>query len=167
MPKREFGTVAELTAMIRAGHTLLLAGGENLLTQLPAGRWIGGTTTTFLTDAGGATERDRIFYSDLTGHIRTADIQLLKPRQLPNLARHYPKNGFSVLILPGLSDILFHFTRDGTDYPGLFNSPLIGWISATNPTETESEPARAKIFACNGQPHAECGALMHVSLPLG
>src|ERR1700735_3513772 len=127
MPKRGFGTVAELTAMIRAGRILLLAGGENLLTQLPAGRWVGGTATTFLTDSGGTTDRDRIFYSDLTDHVRTVDIQLLKARQLPNLARHYPKNGFSVLILPGLSEILVRFTHDGMDYPGLFNSPLIGW----------------------------------------
>jgi hypothetical protein len=165
MPKRGFGTVAELTAMIRAGRILLLAGAESLLTRLPAGHWIGGTATAFLTDAGGTTDRSRIFYSDLTDHAQAANIQLLKARQLPGLARRYPKNGFSVLILPGLSDLLLHFARDGTDYPGLFNSPLIGWISAADLTETE--PARAKIFAGNGQPHAEGGALMHVSLPLG
>jgi hypothetical protein len=165
MPKRGFGTVAELTAMIRAGRIMLLAGAEILLTQLPAGHWIGGTATDFLAETGGATDRDRIFYSDLTDHAQAVDIQLLKTRQLPGLARHYPRNGFSILILPGLSEILLRFTRDGMDYPGLFNNPLIGWISATDPAETE--PARAKIFAGNGQPHTECGALMHVSLPLG
>jgi hypothetical protein len=163
MPKRGFGTVAELTAMIRAGRILLLAGAESLLTQLPAGCWIGGTATAFLTQDGGTTERNRIFYSDLTEHAQAAETQLLDTRALPSLARHYPENGFSVLILPGLSEILLHFTRDGAEYPGLFNSPLIGWISATDPAG--AEPARAKIFAGHGQAHAERGALMHVSLP--
>ena len=165
MPKRGFGTVAELTAMIRAGRILLLAGAEGLLTQLPAGRWIGGTATAFLTHAGGATERGRIFYSDLTDHAQTVDIERLEALELPDLAQHYPQNGFSVLILPGLSEILHRFTSDGADYPGLFHSPLVGWISAADPTGTE--PASAKIFAGNGQAHAEHGALMHVSLPRG
>jgi hypothetical protein len=163
MPKRGFGTVAELTAMIRAGRILLLAGAESLLAQLPAGCWVGGTTTAFLTHDGGTTERNRIFYSDLTEHAQAAEIQLLDARELPSLARHYPENGFSVLILPGLSEILLRFTRDGAEYPGLFNSPLIGWISAMDPAGTNQ--ARPKIFAGNGRAHAECGALMHVSLP--
>ena len=158
MPKRGFGSVAELTAMIQAGRILLLAGAENLLAQLPAGRWIGGTATAFLTDNGGITERARIFYSDLTDHAEAAEIQLLEARELPELARHYPFNGFSVLILPGLSGILRRFARDGADYPGLFNSPLLGWISA-------ADAAGAKIFAGNGHAHAEHGALMHISLP--
>jgi hypothetical protein len=165
MSKRGFGTVAELTAMIRAGHTLLLAGAESLLAQLPAGAWIGGTATAFLAHHGGTTERGRIFYSDLTEHAQAADIRLLDANDLPTLPRHYPQNGFSVLILPGLSQILLSFARDGTDYPGLFNSPLIGWISTADPTEPES--ASAKIFAGDGRAHAERGALMHISLPRG
>lgn len=162
MPTRGFGTVAELAAMIRAGRILLLAGSEALLAQLPAGRWIGGTATAFLTDAGGATERGRIFYSDLTNHAQTADILLLDASQLPGLAEGYPENGFSVLILPGLSELLVSFARDGADYPGLFNSPLIGWMSAADPAA--NAPASAKTFAGCGQAHAEHGALMHVSL---
>jgi hypothetical protein len=165
MPKRGFGTVAEVTAMIGAGRILLLAGAESRLAQLPAGRWIGGTATLFLTPAGGATERGRIFYADLTDHVQTVEIELMAAGQLPGLARHYPQNGFSVLILPGLSEMLCRFTYDGATYPELFNSPLIGWISATDPAAPA--PASPKVFAGNGQAHAERGALMHVSLPRG
>ncbi|HEY1858490.1 MAG TPA: hypothetical protein VGG47_14430 [Acidocella sp.] len=148
--------------MIQAGRILLLAGTETLLAQLPAGRWIGGSAVAYLGNPNGATERDRIFYSDLTDHAQTAEILLLDASELPGLARRYPENGFSFLILPGLSELLVSFARDAADYPGLYNSPLIGWISAV---DLAGPLARPKIFAGNGQAHAEHGALMHVSLP--
>jgi hypothetical protein len=157
-----FGTVAELAAMIQAGRILLLAGAETLLAQLPAGRWIGGSAAAYLGNAGNATERNRIFYSDLSDHAPTAEILLLEASQLPGLAARYPENGFSFLILPGLSALLVSFARDAADYPGLYNSPLIGWISAV---DLSGPPARPKIFAGNGQAHAEHAALMHVSRP--
>ena len=36
-------TKEEVKALIEAGKTLLLAGSESLLADLPKGRWIGGT----------------------------------------------------------------------------------------------------------------------------
>jgi hypothetical protein len=163
MSTRGFGTVAELAAMIRSGRILLLAGEESLLARLPAGRWIGGTAANFLTNAGGITEHSRIFYSDLTAYAQTAEILLLTADRLPSLAQRYPENGFSVLILPGLSDILVHFARDAADYAGLFNGPLIGWMSAVDLAEIDQ--ATPKIFAGDGQAHADRAALMHVTLP--
>ncbi len=163
MSTRGFGTVPELAAMIQAGRILLLAGEESLLAGLPRGRWIGGTATNFLTDAGGVTEQGRIFYADLTPYAQSAEIQRLSARQLPGLAQRYPQNGFSVLILPGLSDILVSFARDAGDYVGLFNGPLIGWMSAVEITEIGRKTP--KIFAGDGHPYANRAALMHVTLP--
>jgi hypothetical protein len=163
MPICGFGTVAELATMIQAGRILLLAGEEALLAQLPAGRWIGGSAAAFLGLADSSAQ-GRICYSDLTEHAQAAEILLLDASGLPGLAARYPENGFSVLILPGLSALLVSFARDGADYPGLYNSPLIGWMSAV---DLAGPPARPKIFAGSGQAHAERGALMHVSLPRG
>src|ERR1700734_1200257 len=142
MPMYGFGTVTELAAMIQAGRILLLAGAEPLLAQLPPGRWIGGSAAAYLGNAGNATERDRIFYADLSDHTQTAEILLLDASELPGLAARYPENGFSFLILPGLSALLVSFARDAADYPGLYNSPLIGWISAV---DLAGPPARPKI----------------------
>ena len=46
-------TKEEVKALIEAGKTLLLAGSESLLADLPKGRWIGGTIPYFMGDEGG------------------------------------------------------------------------------------------------------------------
>ena len=51
--KKVLYSVAEVSAMINAGKVLSLAGVESLLSQLPAGKWIGGTTPYFMTPEGG------------------------------------------------------------------------------------------------------------------
>ena len=66
MSKTGLHSIAEVSSMIAQGRVLLLACDEKLLSQLPAGKWIGGTSVNFVADAGGTTERDRIFVTDIT-----------------------------------------------------------------------------------------------------
>jgi hypothetical protein len=46
-------TIDEVKAKIGRGETLLLAGDEQVLRQLPAGRWIAGTIPYFMAEQGG------------------------------------------------------------------------------------------------------------------
>jgi len=59
--QNEVFSVAEAAAHIAAGDVMVLAGAEPLLAQLPPGRWIGGTTVHFVTDAGGAEMQAKLF----------------------------------------------------------------------------------------------------------
>ena len=48
--KNTLYTVHEETEKINAGKALLLAGDDNVLAQLPKGKWIAGTITYFMTE---------------------------------------------------------------------------------------------------------------------
>jgi len=158
-------SVAEVASLILSGRVLLLAGDETLLAQLPAGAWIGGTSVNFISEEGGATERDRILVTDITDHSDHAEIRRYPAGALSGIGADYPANGFTVLILPGLSEIHAGFARDVQTYDGVFNSPLVGWISAVHLSEIGQRTP--KCFAGSGAALENEAAVMHVTLPAG
>src|SRR4051794_6219401 len=98
-------SVAEVSGMIKHGRILLLAADENLLSKLPAGTWIGGASLNFIAGDGGATERDRIFVTDITADAQGAEIRKYDLKSIAGIGADYPANGFTALIVPGLSEI--------------------------------------------------------------
>jgi hypothetical protein len=149
--------------MIGEGRVLLLAGDENLLSKLPAGKWIGGTSVNFVSSEGGTTERDRIFVTDITEHASKATIRRYDADTLGSLASDYPENGFAVIIVPGLSDIHATFAKEIQSVVGVFNTPLIGWISGVHLSEIGKRAP--KCFAGTGAPLTHEAVAMHVTLP--
>jgi len=158
MPPHGLATIAELSAMITAGRVLLVAGHESLLKKLPAGKWIAGTATQFMTEAGTVTDTTRIFYSDLTRQAGSVKILALDSKTLPDIASGYPDNGFSIIILPGGSLVLGQFARFVQEQTEIFNAPLTGWVSVPL-------GGKASVFAGSRQPLTEHAAVMHVTLP--
>jgi len=158
-------TPNEAARLIEAGRTLLLAGDEALLSTLPKGAWIGGTSANFITADGGATDQAHVLVTDLTDHVASVDIRVYDEASLPGLGGDYSDNGFSVIILPGLSSIHTAFARGVQSYEGIFNSPLIGWIAGVHLSEVG---ARApKSFAGDGLTRDGQAVVMHVTLPQG
>jgi len=151
--------------MIGEGRVLLLAGDENLLSKLPAGKWIGGTSVNFVSSEGGTTERDRIFVTDITEHAHEATIRRYDIDALDSLASDYPETGFTAIIVPGLSDIHATFAREVQSIEGVFNTPLIGWISGVHLSEIGKRAP--KCFGGTGVPLSNEAVAMHVTLPPG
>jgi hypothetical protein len=143
----------------------LLAGDEALLSKLPAGNWIAGTSVNFIAENGGAMDRDRIFVTDLAAHAASAVVRKYDAKTLPGIGADYPANGFTVIIVPGMSEIHTTFAKDVQNYQGVFNSPLIGWISGVHLSEIGKRAP--KCFAGNGAPLANEAVAMHVTLPKG
>jgi hypothetical protein len=158
-------SISEVSDMIKQGRTLLLAADENLLSRLPAGKWIGGTSVNFIAADGGATERDRIFVTDITADAETAEIRKYDLRTISGIGADYPSNGFTALIVPGLSEIHASFAKDVQSYRGIFNSPLMGWISGVHLSEIGKRSP--KCFAGNSVALADEAVAMHVTLPEG
>lgn len=157
--------VAEVAQLIEAGHILVLAGAEQDLAQLPAGRWIGGTVSGFLTPGGVMRAAGRLVYADLSPIAVKAELRPFNARQLRGLSAHYPDNGFAVIILPGHSALLQAVATKMSDWQGLYNAPLAGWVSAVPLNELgQSQP---KVFCGNGTARHDIAALMYVSLPVG
>lgn len=158
-------TVAETAAMIEAGCILLLAGEEDLLAALPAGQWIGGTTVHFMTATGGIMDRDHIFVTDITHHARCAIIQRYSADTLPSIAQDYLRPGFSVMIAPAGSEVHTRFAKEVPTYTDVFGSPLLGWISGVDASDTGAR--QAKVFAGSPDPLSNEAVVLHVALPPG
>ncbi len=163
--RRALATAAEVAELIEAGHTLVLAGAEQELARLPAGRWIGGTVSCILTPDGVRPAAGKLIYADLSRVALKAELRQFNARQLQNLSARYPDNGFAVIILPGQSTLLQAVATRMPDWPGLYNAPLAGWVSAVPLKELgKSQP---KVFCGNATPRHDIAALMYISLPEG
>jgi Family of unknown function (DUF6976) len=165
MSKTGMHSIADVSRMIQEGPVLLLAGDENLLSKLPSGKWIGGTSVNFVSDEGGTTDRDRIFVTDITEHAADAKIRRYDAGSLGSIASDYSESGFTVIIVPGLSDMHGVFAKQIQSVAGVFNTPLIGWISGVHLSEIGKRTP--KCFAGTPVPLATEAVAMHVTLPPG
>lgn len=158
-------TPAEVAKMIEGGRVLLLAGDEALFAQLPKGRWIGGTSANFMGAEGGVTEQARLFVTDITEHAAEAEVRTYTLEGLREIGKHYKAGGFAALIVPGLSAIHGAFAKEVQGYEGVFNNPLVGWISGVHVSEIGKRAP--KVFAGSPTPLDNQAAALHVALPQG
>lgn len=153
--------------MIGEGRVLLLAGTEEDLASLPEGCWIGGTTGYFVTPQGGVAATGQIFYADFTAIANGANWRSFDAGNIHEIGQHYPHNGFAILILPGFSNLLGQVSGRIMEFDGLYNLPLMGWVSAVAlkglPDKLPLE--RPKTFAGGPQAEDERAAVLYVSLP--
>jgi hypothetical protein len=161
MKNNSLCTLEETDALIKAGKVLLIAGEEELLERLSPGSWIGGTAVNFIDADGGVTNREQVFVTDLSPYVDEAKVRRYDVASLPTLANDYCDGGFSVLIVPGMSEAHSAFARDVQSYPGVFNAPLIGWVSAVHLSEIGAKTPKA--FAGSGDAVFDAVAL-HVRL---
>jgi hypothetical protein len=154
--------------MIAEGRVLLLAGTEEDLCRLPEGCWIGGTAGYFVTPQGGVAAAGQIFYADFTAIADGASWRSFDAGDIHELAQYYPDNGFAILLLPGFSKLLGSVAGRIMEFDGLYNLPLMGWVSAV---ALEGLPlilppgARPKVFAGSGQAAAERASVLYITLP--
>lgn len=163
MPTNGLHTAAETAAMIASGKVLLLAADETLLSQLPSGNWIAGTAAAFMTDEGGTSTAERIFVSDLSDCVESMRIKRYRNSALSRIADDYPANGFTVLILPAGSEVHTDFAKNVQGYDGVFNTPLIGWISGVDVGEIGKR--QPKVFAGTPEALSDEAVAMHVAIP--
>jgi uncharacterized protein DUF6976 len=152
-------------ALIQSGKRLLLAGDEALLASLPRGNWIGGTIPYFMGRDGGFRSSEYAYAAELPGGAG-AGVYRYGPKGLPHIARHHPGHGFTVLLLPGLSPVHRAFAENVARYPGVFDRPLVGWISGVA-LEDVGKVAPKVFDGTTGESTADQGVAMHVVLPPG
>ncbi|KQT32300.1 hypothetical protein ASG29_10820 [Sphingomonas sp. Leaf412] len=162
---RTMFTVDEVAAMIRDGRALLLAGCEPLLDQLPRGRWIAGTTPYFMSaEEGGIVDETRIFAHVLPDVVDVAWQGLRDATALPGFAGDGAANGFTAVILPGGSPAAERFAVKGQEWPGLFDRPVVGWVSAVA-VERLGVDSPKVYDGATGTKSATDAAILHASLP--
>jgi hypothetical protein len=160
-------TVVEVEKIIAEGRTLLLAGEESLLRQLPKGRWIGGSIPYFITpDLGGAVSQDRIFVADLSDLAASIEIAVYDQNGLGRVYADAEDSGVSFVILPAASSVHAAFALNGPTYKDFGNRPLVGWVAGVHLDDLGKTPPRV-FDGGAGRVYEQEAVVMHVTLPPG
>lgn len=162
---RSLHGVAEVARLIEDGEMLLLAGDERLLRDLPRGDWIGGTIPYFMTaEHGGIHDAGRIFVARLPRSARVVHQALYDADALPGFPADGARNGFSVILMPSQSPVHSRFALEGTDWPGLFDRPVVGWVTGVALDRIGFDTP--KVFdGRTGRISDADAVVMHVTLP--
>ncbi|MBW4972557.1 hypothetical protein KZZ08_02955 [Roseovarius mucosus] len=163
--KNEFLTPQEAAERIEAGAVMSIAGAPELLSTLPKGNWIGGSTVYFMTETGGKVDREHLFCTTFPeGSHATA--RYLATADLANLAQGYEAGGVTLVIIPAFSEAHARFAEDGAGYADLFDQPLLGWISGVHLDEI-GKVTPSVFDGAQGAKHEDGAVLLHVSVPEG
>lgn len=156
-------TVAETNKLIADGKILHIAGEESALTQLHQGKWIGGTIPYFLTPDGGVVERHRVLVTELSPSVIDASVRLVDAAHLNEIAAG-SDDGFTLVIVPGMSEAHVRYATGVYDLAGLFRAPIAGWVAGVHLDELGKQ--RPRVFnGMTGEASAEQIAVLHARLP--
>jgi hypothetical protein len=158
-------TVAEVAEKIAAGKKLLLAGDARLLAELPAGDWIGGSTTYFMANRSCLSTTCKIFVTELPAYVAGIQIKTYSAETIADCYNDAPANGFSFIIIPASCPTHFAFALNAPAFENFAMRPLVGWIAGV-PLELIGQEA-PRVFAGPQRQEVSDGAvIMHVSLPI-
>jgi hypothetical protein len=157
-------TVAGAAVMIAQGRPLLVAGDERLLRQLPLGPWLGGTIPYFMTDDGGLQTAEKVFVTALPDACVEAELRSYGVDELEQLPRDYPEHGVSFVIMPAGASVVTRFAREGANWPGFFDRPLVGWVAGVA-VEDIGRVAPLVFDGTTGKSYGDRAGVLHVPLP--
>lgn len=156
--------IGEIKEKIARGKKLLLAGDEEILKQVPPGAWIGGTIPYFMTEEGGLSTRSKIYVAELPDFISNIEMVIYDQTNISNIYSDAPKNGFSIVIMPGSCQTHLEFALNAPNYKDFAIRPLIGWIAGVHLNDLEK--ITPKVILGSNKTIIEDGAVVvHVTLP--
>jgi Family of unknown function (DUF6976) len=133
MSTSKLATVEEVSLAIVSGSVLWLSGDVNLLKTLPTGKWIGGSIPYFMSQHGGKISKDHIFMTEFPANFgKKIQVKAYNLNTISNLAKDGPDNGFTMIMIPGLTDIHLSYAQNAPDYEDMFIKPVVGWITGVH-----------------------------------
>ncbi len=121
-------TLEQATELINQGKYLHIAGCEELLSKLPKGKWIGGTTSYFITENGGLTSKDHLSVTDIT-YAEEVRIATYGKYNVFQIMEECYEHGLTSIILPFGSDVLAKYAKEAPEIDELYMHPIEGWVS--------------------------------------
>jgi len=158
---------ATVENMITRGDYLVIAGDEKVLASLPSGNWIAGTIPYFMTDDGGKVAQDILYVNKISGFNsgQFPRLTLYDVNSISRIASEAPEHGFTILILPAMSNVHLSYAQNAPDYPNMYFSPIVGWIAGLHLSELGSNSAKVGFGPASGMLSDTQAAAMHVPLP--
>jgi hypothetical protein len=163
--KNLFIPADEAAGLIRSGAIAIISGVESMLASLPSGRWVGGTTPYFMAPEGGRVDQTHLFCS-IIEEATDARAAVLPPDSLPNVVGGRYANGFSYLVLPAFSEAHRRYALEAASYPGLYDQPIMGWITGVHLSEIGKKSPRV-FNGFSGQSYDNAAVVLHVGLVAG
>ncbi len=156
-------TFNETIELIKSGKILHIAGSEKLLSKLPKGNWVGGTTPYFMSDDGGVQSEDLLFIN-VFDNIIASKIIVYDEESIKNVAIDAYDNGFAILLIPFGSKILETYSKIAPQIEQIFMKNIAGWVTGFNLSSKSGESA--KIFSGSNQSMYEDKAVaLNIQVP--
>jgi hypothetical protein len=157
----------QLVEKINKGDYLVIAADESVLSDLPSGNWIAGTIPYFMTVEGGTVNREMIFVNTIEGvqANNAPRITLYDGNSISRIAQEAPEHGFTIVILPAMSEVHSSYAQNAPDYPNMYFSPIIGWISGVHLDDIGSRSAKVGFGPARGMLLDQQAVAMHIPLP--
>jgi hypothetical protein len=140
-------SVSDANALVEAGKRLHIAGDEAALGKLCKGDWIGGTIPYFLTHEGGVVDRERVFVTELPQDVVNTSVSFIAVDELERIPGEGPDHGFSLVIIPGMTEVHTKYALHADHLPRIFETPIIGWVAGIHLSDLGK--TKPKVF--NGQ----------------
>jgi hypothetical protein len=157
----------ELITKINNGEYLVIAADESMLADLPSGNWIAGTIPYFMTANGGKVDRSSIFVNTINGvsSSRAPRITLYDANSVSRIAQEAPEHGFTIVILPAMSEVHLSYAQKAPEYPNMYFSPIVGWISGIHLDDLGSRNAKVGFGPAKGMLFDQQAVAMHIPMP--
>lgn len=160
--KNSMMTVAQAAQKIESGAVIVAAGSEDALSKLPKGKWIGGTSVYFVTEDGGKVDHENVFVTEIDGATDARAVMYVG-EDLKDLTMNRFDNGMSMILIPAFSKAHSDFAIHGMEFPGVFDQPLMGWITGVHLDDLGQKTP--KVFdGATGQSYEDGAALLHVEI---
>lgn len=157
--------IAAASELITKGKTLLLAGEESLLKQLPKGKWIGGTIPYFISpNQGGLVSQDKIFVTDISAMAASVEVKAYSETELTKVYTEAGDSGFSFIVIPAMTGVHAAFALNAPNYDNFGSQPLIGWVAGVHLDNLGKEKPRV-FDGLTGECADNAAMVMHVTLP--
>lgn len=159
--------VEQVSEKIARGDYLIVAADESRLRELPPGNWVGGTIPYFMAEQGGVVSRDKVFVTEVSPIPSSSPPRLMiyDENTIERIAVDSPEHGFTVLIVPAASDVHQSYAEHAPEFPNMYFTPIIGWVSGVHLDDLDRESAKTAFGPAGGELMAGKAVAMHVPLP--
>lgn len=156
----------EAKTLIGDGKYYLCAADESALEKLPKGNWIGGTIPYFMGDAGGETNREKIYVQRLTtfSGMPAPEIFHYTSSTLPEMLIDAPDHGYSIMLVPAGSQVHSDFAKNGPNFEHMYMKPLLGWVTGMHLDDIALTSPKVRN-GLTGETYDDQAILIHCALP--
>jgi hypothetical protein len=156
-------TLEETVSLINAGKILHIAADASLLSKLPKGKWIGGTTPYFISDDGGMLTKEKLFVNEID-YAEDVSIATYGKYNVFQIVEECYENGLTLLIMPYGSEVAAKYGKEAPEVEELIMHPTVGWIAGTD----LEDGGEIKVYdGMSGASYTDRAVAMYLKLPEG